>query len=202
MRKILVTAIGGNVANGILKILSEGNDEIYGCDINEFPVGMDKVKVFWRSDLAVSPEYIQNLLSKCQCYGITHIIPVNESEIKVISDNIDLFESNNIKLIMQDKSVLDICLDKLNTMKYLDKFVPDNIPQTFTFDEFSDNGETYIAKLRNSCGSKFIKNIVTRGELENLPYSNDEYIIQEYLADSEEEYTIGLFASKDEVNTI
>lgn len=202
MRKILVTAIGGNVANGILKILVKGNDEIYGCDINDFPVGIDKVKVFWKSDLAVSPDYIPNLLNKCLYYGITHIIPVNESEINVISNNIDLFAINNIKLIMQNKSVLDICLDKLTTMRYLSKFINENIPRTFTFNEFVENNETYVVKLRNSCGSKFLKYISTRDELEDLPHSNEEYIVQEYLENNDEEYTIGLFADKEEINTI
>ena len=77
MRKILVTAISGDVSNGILKILRETGDEIYGCDINDYPVAMDKVKQFWKSDLALSPEYIENLILKCKELGITHLIPVN-----------------------------------------------------------------------------------------------------------------------------
>ena len=65
MRRILVTAISGDVANGILKILSETEDEIYGCDVNDYPVGMDKTKAYWKSDYAVSNCYVNNLLKKC-----------------------------------------------------------------------------------------------------------------------------------------
>ena len=43
MRRILVTAISGDVANGILKILQDTEDCVYGCDIYDYPVGMDRV---------------------------------------------------------------------------------------------------------------------------------------------------------------
>lgn len=41
MRKILVTAVSGDIANGILKILQEQDAELYGCDVNSIAAGMD-----------------------------------------------------------------------------------------------------------------------------------------------------------------
>ena len=41
LRRILITAISGDIANGILKILSEDDsNELYGCDVNEIAIGM------------------------------------------------------------------------------------------------------------------------------------------------------------------
>ncbi len=86
MRRVLVTAISGDIANGLLKILRESEQAfIVGCDVTEYPVGMDKVDVFRRSALAVSEGYPDEMLALCQEFGITHMIPANEREIAVIS---------------------------------------------------------------------------------------------------------------------
>ena len=50
-----MTAISGDIGNGVLKILKDTGDELYGCDVNRIAVGMDLVKVFWQSSYAVSP---------------------------------------------------------------------------------------------------------------------------------------------------
>ncbi len=202
MRKILVTAIGGDVGNGILKILSKGSDEIYGCDINDYPIGMDKVKSYWKSDLAVSHQYIDNLLIKCKQFEISHLIPVNEMEIIKVSEHKEVFKQHNIQIIIQDSNVLNICLDKLKTMKFLEKHMTANVPYTYTYDNFVENGEKHIVKLRNSCGSKYLQYITEKRELDQIPYYKDEYIIQQYLKDDNEEYTIGVFSNGYDVRTI
>ena len=54
LRRILVTAISGDIANGILKILFEDkSNELYGCDVNEFAIGMIYVKQFWKCRYAI-----------------------------------------------------------------------------------------------------------------------------------------------------
>ncbi len=36
MRRILVTAISGDIGNGILKILKENGETGFGCDVNAY----------------------------------------------------------------------------------------------------------------------------------------------------------------------
>lgn len=202
MRRILVTAISGNVANGILKALEETGDELYGCDINDYPVGMDRVKVFWKSDMAVAPYYIDNLLMKCNTYEITHLIPVNEVEIEVISNNIPRFIDEGIKVLINPPDIINTFLDKFKTYQFLKDITGISVPRTYEFNDFIEDGRQYIVKLRKACGSKFLKVFSDPKELEMLDLSKEDYIVQEYIDTPAEEYTVGVFSDMQKVSTI
>lgn len=202
MRKILVTAISGNVSNGILKILNHTEDNIYGCDINDYPVGMDKVENYWKSEPAVAPSYIDGLLEKCSEYGITHLIPVNESEIKVISENREKFKKNNIKVVINDTFIVNTFLNKYATFQYLNNIEGICVPKTYQYSEFHEEGKEYIVKLNHSCGSKYFEIVRSKDEAEALSLKDDEYVIQEYLKNSNEEYTVGVFSDGNKVHVI
>ncbi len=198
MRKILVTAISGDIGNGVLKILKDTGDELYGCDVNRIAVGMDLVKVFWQSSYAVSENYIGELAEKCSEYGITHLIPVNEREIEVIDRNRKPFEERGIRLVMQSNRVLGTCLDKYLTAEELRK---NGLPAPETFIRHADLPDpeaVYIVKPRRSNGSKHIM----KGKGSELSDEFDgDYVYQAYI-DSDDEYTVGVFRDGDVLNTI
>lgn len=196
-----MTAISGDVANGVLKCLQDTEDEIYGCDINDYPVGMDKVKLFWKSDLAIEPFYIDNLLAKCEEYEITHIIPVNEQEISVISKNRDRFLCKGIILVINDEFIIDTFLDKYKTYMYLKTLEDVTVPRTFLYNEYDGYYEPCIVKLRSSCGSKYLNVISSKEELDGLGLELEKYVIQEYI-DSHDEYTVGVFSDGDNISVI
>ena len=198
----MVTAISGNVSNGILKVLADTEDTVFGCDINDYPVGMDKVEDFWRSDLAVSPCYIGNLLKKCKEYEITHLIPVNEIEIQVVSDNIQKFKNEDIKVIVNEPKIVDVFLDKYQTWRFLKKIEGISIPETFKISDFKGDGTPYIVKPRKGCGSKFLKLITNESELASLNINDNEYIVQKYIDAPEDEYTVGVFSDMLHISTI
>lgn len=215
MRKILVTAVSGDIANGILKILQEQDAELYGCDVNSIAAGMDRVNKFWQSRYAVEEGYTEELLEKCLEYGITHLIPVNEREIEVVSADRRLFEKHGIKIVIQDERILDICLDKYKTAQLL----ADNgfdVPDTYINPcKIEDDGSSYICKPRKSNGSKGIRiysaeeiaDIKKRYYADEAAFDNSgniqggDCVYQRYI-DSDEEYTIGIFRNKDVINTI
>ena len=120
-RRILVTAISGDIANGILHILREAGVEfIVGTDINEYAVGMDLVDVFHQCRLAVDEGYVGEMVALCKEYGITHMIPANEREIEVLSPVRGEFEALGVKMVLQSPGVLSVCLDKLKTVRFLE----------------------------------------------------------------------------------
>lgn len=208
-RRVLVTAISGDVANGILKILEKNVDiETYGCDIYDFPVGMDKVKAWWKSDLAVSPKYIPNLIKKCNEYKIGYLIPVNEIEIKVISEHLSVFHSQEIKVMINTPEVIHILQDKYETAKYLNSIGLEqnnkeiHTPVTFLYDEYKEDGKEYIIKLRESSGSKFLYRIHKKSDIERYIATKDELVIQQYIPDEEHEYTVGVFSDGRQIFTI
>lgn len=203
MRKILVTAISGDIGNGILKILKQEDNILYGCDVNDIAAGMDLVEKFWQCRYAVQDGYINELLERCIEYDITHLIPVNEREIEVIDGSREIFEQNNIKVVIQSHDILNICLDKYQTAKFLSDNGFD-VPQSFTdINQIYDKDKKYICKPRRSNGSKDIF-ILTGEELDGYIDNGriqDGCIIQEYI-ESDEEYTVGVFRHEQIINVI
>ena len=208
-RRILVTAISGDVANCILKVLQNTNhDDVYGCDIYDYPAGMDRVIGWWKSDLAISPNYIPNLIHKCKKYKITHLIPVNEVEIKIISMHLQDFLQAGIKVMINAPDIINIFQDKYESMKFLNKINVGegnshiNTPVTFLYDEFKEDGTPYIVKLRNSSGSKFLHKIVKKSEMDEYGMNPDELVFQEYIPDDDHEYTVGVYSNGKRTSSI
>ena len=201
MRRILVTAISGNVSNSILKILEKTEDEIFGCDVYNYPVGMDRVKLHWKCDWAAASDYIENLLEKCRENEITHIIPVNESEIAIINENRERFKNEGIKILINSDEIICTFMDKALTAKRLKQIPGIRVPETFLYNNFEESGKRYVAKYRQSCGSKFLKILTYKSELKDGK-DKEKLIIQEYVPDEENEYTVGVYSNGIKVETI
>lgn len=200
MRRILVTAISGDIGNGILKILKFKDNILFGCDVNEIAVGMDLVKEFWQSKYAMEDGYIEDMLEKCIQHQITHLIPVNEREIEKIGSARMRFEEHGIKLVILEQNILDVCLDKYETVNFLRNHGI-GVPDTYLDIEcLEKNYERYICKPRKSNGSK---DIFLYKPGTDVPKEIDgvNYVVQQYI-DSREEYTIGIFRTEKCINTI
>ena len=198
-----MTAISGDVANGILKILQDTEDCVYGCDIYSYPVGMDRVISYWKSVPAANPAYIESLLDKCREYRITHLIPANEAEIKAISNSADLFADAGIKVMINTPGMIETFQDKYETSLLLNRIGGDVIaPKTYLYHDFSEDGNTYIVKLRNSCGSKLLQKVKTLDEIHEMKVDVQDIVIQEYIEEESQEYTVGVFADGSHISTI
>lgn len=196
MRKILVTAISGDIGNGILKILKEQTGmELYGCDINSIAVGMDMVKEFYQCKMAVEQGYIDELLYNCMRWGITDLIPVNEREIEVIDQARELFFEQGINVLIQSAKVLENCLDKIKTARFLQERGI-RTPKTYDMYEFDAKahiGEKYICKPVKSNGSKGIYTLTIS---ENTSVEKTQnMLLQQYIEG--EEYTVGVYRNED-----
>ncbi len=198
-----MTAISGDVANGILKILQDTEDCVYGCDIYDYPVGMDRVITYWKSLPAANPAYIGHLLDKCREYQITHLIPANEAEIKAISKSADFFVDAGIKVMINSPVMIETFQDKYETILLLNRIGGEVIaPKTYLYRDFSEDGNTYIVKLKNSCGSKLLRKIKTCDEINELKVDVQDIVIQEYIEEESQEYTVGVFADGSHISTI
>lgn len=56
--------------------------------------------------------YISKLLNLCLDNNIKAVIPTIDTELNVLSTNIDMFRSNNIEIVISDISFVKICRDK------------------------------------------------------------------------------------------
>ena len=139
-RVILVTAIGGDVGHSVLKCLLNKNDTLIGCDMMQYAVYMDLVEESFISLSASQINYSSHLLEKCKKYGVTHIIPVSEPEIRAISKQRDLFEDMNIKVCINSEDIIQCCLDKYSAAKKL-RDIGLDVPRFYKTEEFVPNGK-------------------------------------------------------------
>lgn len=198
MRRILVTALSGDIGNSLVKILSKKTDAIiFGCDVNELVPSMDILESFWQCRYAIEENYIDELVQNCVEKNITHLIPVNEREIEVVSEYINRFDDIGVRVIIQNVDILRICLDKKATCEYLEKQHV-AVPRLMNAGEF-ENRQMYIVKQRKSNGSKGI-HIYSGREISNVELDAND-VVQEYI-DSDDEYTVGVFRDRELTNVI
>lgn len=202
MRRILVTAVSGDIGNGIVEILLNARETVFACDINPYVACMCDVEGFYQSLFAISDGYISQLLEMCEKYKITHLIPTNEREIEVINKHRELFDNAGIKLVMQSAMVVDVCLDKYLTMQTLADNGIDIPKYGISLSELSSaDSEKIVCKGRKSNGSKAL--LVFDG-LDDFCNSGivigDDYILQNYI--DGDEYTLGVFGHNGKIRTI
>lgn len=202
MKKIMVTAVGGDIGYGIVKALKSGDKDLYiiGCDIKKYNVSYDLVDEFITcppySDEKLWMEFIASYSKE---NSIDIIWPVTESEIRILKDHPDLTE--NITVIMNSDKVLDISLDKEKTSRFLKE---SGITTPKIWESVNDSDITFpvIVKERVSCGSHAVKIACDTGELKDIYKSMKDPLIQEYISGEDEEYTLTVFSDGKTVNHI
>jgi carbamoyl-phosphate synthase large subunit len=63
--------------------------------------------------------YIDTIIHECEINKISVIFSLNDLELPILSENIKLFQSKGINVIISDKNVIDICFDKWKTMNFI-----------------------------------------------------------------------------------
>lgn len=199
---VLVTAISGDVGNSVLKCLA-GSFRLIGCDIGNYPAGLDRVDYFQKVPYAdLGEEYLIALENIIKNQYVSHLIPTNEEEIRLISRNRRRFEESGVRIIIQRQDVLDMCFDKYLLARRLMEAGFD-VPESFTPEDFIEDGNEYLIKLRFSSGSKMIKRFKTNKEMEEIIKNEPRpAVIQRYIPSDESEYTIGVFSDGNSVRTI
>lgn len=144
-------------------------------------------------------KYVDELIEVCKKYNIDIVIPVIDPEIYILSGYKELFTKNEIRVIVSDRRVLDICFDKVKMNQFLDRI---NIPYPITFSNLItfkyalDEGKiNFPVVLKPILGSGSIETyFVDDYEKLKLLY-HEGMIIQEKLNGTE--YGVDIFNSFD-----
>jgi len=204
-KKILITAIGGDIAQSILKCLKDTGYDIYpvGCDIDPYAAGKKDIATFLIAPRVAEGEkyfrFIKNTVTK---YGIKYIYPTTEAEITFFDKNREYFEKNRITVFINSRFIIDTFSDKYKTANFL-KSKSLSYPATFLVREYKGElGYPLIIKPRRGCGSKGVVKVNDARELDIYTKLLPEGIVQEYLGDENEEYTTGIFSDGKKVYSI
>lgn len=203
--KVIVTGCGGDIGQSIGKILLKINfiKKIYGCDISDKNAGIFIYKNFFKSIPCDDKRYLKFLENVIISKNINIIIPISEPELRFFTKN-RITQIGNAKILAPSYLARNVGFDKYKTIEYLKKF---NLPYPKT-NLLKDNeykiNFPFIIKSRIGSGSSKVHTINNTLQHNLLkPSLNNNYIIQEFIKGKDNEYTCGLFRSKNgEIRTI
>jgi carbamoyl-phosphate synthase large subunit len=208
--RILVTAVGGDVSQAIIKCLKIMKEQIsiYGSDSDINGIGEAFVDKFIYLPHASDSVYVDVVKQVCDENQIDAIIPGSEPEILALSKALYLrLIPLNPKLVCQNYHWVKKYGDKLSCYQSLNGKLPIagfadglNPDETRSFTEH--HGLPCVVKSRRSWGSKSL-NIAynhkeLREHLENTPYP----VLQEFIDDKYGEYSLGVFAHQNGIRAV
>lgn len=171
--KIIVTGIGGNVGQGILRNIRSSFPELYliGLDISDFTSGNYLCDSTYKVPYAVDEQYIptiQEIILKEG--GVSLIIPSTDSEVYYLSLNKK--KIGDVSIAASDASLAKIYLDKYETYLHHQRL---NIPfaKSWLPIEYDFSEKEIIAKPREGRGSRGI--LINPSNLNDL---GTDYLIQ------------------------
>ena len=120
-KKVLVTGIGGNVGQGILRNIRnlQYNIKLIGCDITSFNPGNHLCDKTFKVPYAYEDDYItavNNIIKDCK---VDLVIPSTDYEVYSLGLN-----RNNIKakVVVSDSEISKFLLDKYLTSQLFNKY--------------------------------------------------------------------------------
>lgn len=172
-KKVLVTGIGGNVGQGIIRNIRKSfpSTHITGVNVSDFSAGNHLCDAFYLVPFANSDTYILTLQEICALEKIELIIPSTDFEVYYLSINRKNFSS---AIAVSGSFAAELYLDKYLTYQHHQL---NNIPFATSYlpSEYKGQFAICIAKPRKGRGSRGLH--INPTIWENL--SDEEYMIQE-----------------------
>ena len=139
----------------------------------------------FESPLIYDEEYIPFLLETCKNEKIDILISLFDIDLMILAKNKSRLEALGVKVIVSNEDVINICNDKFEMLKYLEKInlpVPETYLDLYKALEGADfNNKTYILKPRWGMGSLSIFEAENKKELEVLYEKAKRSIQKSYL---------------------
>ena len=170
-KTVLVTGIGGNVGQGILRNINASFPEIklIGTDIAEFTAGNYLCDKTYQTPYAYKENFLSILKEIIKNENVDLIIPSTDYEVYYLSLH---KKELNCVIAANDAEIAKIYLDKYETYLYHKQ---NNIPfaKTWLPSEYFGDEKNIIAKPREGRGSRGI--IINPKNIKSL---SEDYIIQ------------------------
>lgn len=199
MKTILITAIGGDIAQAAASIIRSSYPDwkIVGIDTAHRHGGMLFVDKFDLALPARAPEYLAWLTAYINSLGVDYCLPMSEMELTVMAEAGLLDKIGKAELLWAGSKAVSIGCDKLETAHFIRNCgLPG--PWTYSADECHP-GLSYpcIFKLRRGAGSKAVFLCASDIELDFFRHRYPEAVVQEFLPDAEQEITCAVYRTWD-----
>jgi len=202
---VLVLGAGGNVSQGILKALafSKLSCRIVAACVSEIALGLYTADRAYVSPYAEDSDFFPWLKHICRVEGVDAVLSGVEPVLMVLAKRKqELREETGAVSIVSDIDKYSIGADKLATCQWLEK-------NGFRFPQYSaSEDEKSLTGLASDCGYPLIaKSRFGKGSQEMIKLNNQKdlelvsslggYVIQEYIGNSDSEYTAGCYCDED-----
>lgn len=128
---ILFTCAGRrNYLINFFKEELENSGRVFAADMQLSAPAMADADVALLVPNIYEKNYINSILNLCTENKIDALFSLNDLELPILSDNRHLFEKQGTRVIVSDKSVIDICFDKWKTIEFL-RSIDLKSPKTF-----------------------------------------------------------------------
>jgi carbamoyl-phosphate synthase large subunit len=196
MKTILITGIGGDIAQSIATILAESRPEfrLIGVDMNVRHAGYLFVDELLQIPASSSSEYISRIRALIEKYSVDIIIPTSEKELSVFQPLID--EMGESKCITAGAKVIGIGIDKLKTIDFIASLnIP--VPWTVKVKDTIPKDFPCIFKSQKGSGSKNVFMIEDKEEALFFANKFPDSIFQELLKPDNQEITCAVYRAKN-----
>lgn len=202
MKNILITGIGGDIAQSVAKIirLQYPQHKLVGTDIHSQHAGQLYVDKFIELPMANDINYPGSFGALLESELIDIAIPLTESELAVINPVMNKYKKTD--WITTGRHVLKVGLDKLETAEAL-KAMGLSVPWTIASNSESPKEYPCILKSRLGSGSRSIFIVENEADAIYLSKRNPESIYQELLKPDNKEVTCAVYRNAEgEVSTL
>lgn len=200
MRRILITAIGGDVAQAVAAIIRETVRDSYvvGVDMEDRHGGALFVDALYRVPPASDVSYIPTIKTLIERERVSVVIPTSPAELAVVAETAhELDRPTHIKWITAGPEAVAIGSDKLATARRLTALgIP--VPWTIPVSEgVPPLAFPCILKRRAGWGSREVFTVRDEHDAKYLSRRHPDAIYQELLEPADREVTCALYRTAD-----
>ncbi|WP_300691388.1 ATP-grasp domain-containing protein [Chryseobacterium sp.] len=188
-KTVLVTGIGGNVGQGILRniIKTKFPIRLVGCNIADFSAGNHLCDAFYKVPYAMAENYIDTINNIVEKENIDLIIPSTDYEVYYLALHKEKLKANAVVSdVNTSKKYLDKYLSYIHHKENDLPFAKAYLPKDYTDGIFKD----YIVKPREGRGSRGL-----HINPKDISAFDESYIVQQLIQGKE--ITTAFYVNKD-----
>lgn len=201
---VLVTSVGGNVGQGVVKALRAARRRfrIVGVDMEPRSAGFSFVDVPAVVPRSGEPGFVERMARICEDHDVQAVYVCSDVEVGYFSSEQDLLESELCcPIFVNPPEVVEVGTDKLRTARFLAEFELPYAETVLASDQagvdrlLDEHGLPVIVKPRDGASSKNVFLIESHMQLAAVRTLVPDLVVQQYLPGDEAEYTAGTVSS-------
>ena len=204
--RVLITGIGGNIGQGVLKALRASQRDFYvvGIDMEPLSAGFSLVDAYYQVPRTIDSEFPRALEAIAQKENLEAIYVCSPTELEFFSSRKDELEQDlGLSVFVNPIDVIRIGSDKLKTAYFLREAglpFPETVPATNREEVerlIAGRGFPLIAKPRFGFSSRNVFLVNSREQIQAAAILVPDLVVQQYLPDDNSEYTAATLSGAD-----